>query len=303
MPRDYAIIDVFTDKALTGNPLAVILNASGLEEKTMQTIAQEFNLSETVFVFPPKAPTDPTPIRIFTPQHELPFAGHPTVGTAILLGHERFQNFNGELNAVITLNQTIGVVRCGLVLRSNSSSYSEFDIPKLPKQLDLPFGLDEIATALNIEPSEIGFENHVPTKFDAGVPFYFVPVRNLEIIRQTKPNLEYWSSLFGSEGSDSVFVYTRETLTRNSNFHARMFAPSMGIPEDPATGSAVAAFSGVINLFDQLPEGIHKVRVEQGYEINRPSQIDLEIEIGGSEIKNVRIGGHAIIIARGKLFV
>ena len=303
MPREYAVVDVFTDKALSGNPLAVILNATGFEDKTMQSIAREFNLSETVFVFPAKSESHPTPIRIFTPQYELPFAGHPTVGTAILLGHARFQNFEGEQNAVITLEQKIGIVRCGVVLRSNGSSYSEFDVPKLPQQYDLPFSLDEIATAINVEPSEIGFENHVPTKFGVGAPFYFVPVRNLEVIRQVKPNLASWSSLFESEDSDSVYIYTRETTTRNSNFHARMFSPSMGIIEDPATGSAVAAFSGLVNLFDELPEGNHKIRIEQGYEMKRPSQIDLEIEIGGSEVNNVRIGGHATIIARGEMFV
>ena len=303
MARKYAIIDVFTDKALAGNPLAVVLDSSGLDNNTLQSIAQEFNLSETVFVFPPESQSQPIPIRIFTPQQELPFAGHPTVGTSILLGHERFQNFDEEQNAVITLELQIGVVRCGVILKSNSPSFSEFDVPNLPQQFDAPFSIDEIAASLNLEPSEIGFENHIPTKFNAGVAFNFIPIRNLEIIRQSRPNLEYWSSLFENEECDNMFVYTRETLSRNSNFHARMFAPSMGIMEDPATGSAVAAFSGAINLFDDLPTGIHKFHIEQGYEINRPSQIDLEIEVGGNEIKNVRIGGHATIIARGEIFV
>ena len=258
MSREYAIIDVFTDKALAGNPLAVILNSSGLDDVRMQSIAKEFNLSETVFVFPPESLTDPTPIRIFTPQHELPFAGHPTVGTAILLGHERFENFDEKQETIITLQQKIGVVRCSVELRSKLPSYSEFDVPKLPTQFDVPFSQDEFAKAINLSPNEIGFENHLPTKFSAGVPFYFVPVKDLAVIRQAKPNLNFWNSLFGDDDTDSVFVYTRETLGRNSNFHARMFAPSMGILEDPATGSAVAAFSGAIHLFDDFPEGIHK---------------------------------------------
>ncbi|MBO6930651.1 MAG: PhzF family phenazine biosynthesis protein, partial [Roseibium sp.] len=133
MSRHYAILDVFTNKSLAGNPLAVVLDSEGLSDEQMQKIAGEFNLSETVFVFPPENPGQSASMRIFTPKVELPFAGHPTVGTAILTAMERFGDVSGEQDSVVVLKQKIGAVRCAVILRENAAAFAEFDVPKLPE--------------------------------------------------------------------------------------------------------------------------------------------------------------------------
>lgn len=303
MTRRYAILDVFTDKVLSGNPLAVVLDSEGLDYSQMQSIAAEFNLSETVFVQEAENPAQPTPIRIFTPANELPFAGHPTVGTAMLLALDRLGPIEQEQDAMVVLAQQVGNVRCGIVLKSNSNGYAEFDIPTLPKKREFKENKDAIASALNIEAHEIGFENHRATSYEAGVPFNFVPVHNIGVLEQVIPNLENWNRTFRNGSHDSTFVYCRETRLSDSNFHARMFAPAMGIPEDPATGSAAAAFAGVIAEYDAPRIGNHHYRIEQGFKMGRPSIIKLEIEMKSNNIHSARIGGNAVIVARGELLV
>lgn len=165
--------------------------------------------------------------------------------------------------------------------------------------------LDEsdIATALGLDPWELGFENHAVSCFSAGSPFVFVPVADLTAMRKAKPDGRVWNQAFGTDHSRvGAYLYTRETLYHTSAFHARMFAPEAGIAEDPATGSAAAAFAGVIARFDTPFDGVHRYPIEQGFEMGRPSMIDLEIETRNAELKRVRIGGPAVIIAEGTLW-
>lgn len=304
MSRRYAVLDVFTNQKLSGNPLAVVLDGDGLDDGEMQRIAAEFNLSETVFVKKPDNPTHSARIRIFTPGRELPFAGHPTVGTAILLAEERFGEIERDQDAVIVLEETIGTVRCGVKLKPNAAGFAEFDCPKMATPHGISLGdKSEVAAALNLNASDIGFENHRPTAFEAGVPYAFVPVRNMAALQRAKPDLRNWTAAFGNGDHNSAYVYCRETQMHDAGFHARMFAPTMGIVEDPATGSAVAAFAGVVHTHDDLPDGTHFIRIEQGFEMNRPSLIDLEIDIQKGALKATRIGGQAILVARGELFI
>lgn len=303
MARRYAILDVFTNKALSGNPLAVVLDAEGLSDERMQAIAKEFNLSETVFVLPADNPGHSADIRIFTPTVELPFAGHPTVGTAILMAMERFGEMTGEQDAVVVLKEKIGAVRCAVVLKENAAAFAEFDVPKLPESAGPSRDKELVAAALSLEPSDISFENHVPSRYQVGAPFTFVPVRDLDVLARARPDLAMWEKAFGNGGHNDAYVYCRETRAHESAFHARMFAPQMGITEDPATGSAAAAFAGAVHFFDELPNGTHLIRIEQGFEMGRPSLIDLEIDIENGVMHAVRIGGQATLVARGELFV
>ncbi|MEP1932884.1 MAG: PhzF family phenazine biosynthesis protein [Roseibium sp.] len=303
MSRRYAILDVFTNKALTGNPLAVVLDSEGLSDEQMQKIAGEFNLSETVFVFPPENPGHSATMRIFTPKMELPFAGHPTVGTAILLATDRFSDISGEQDSVVVLKQQIGTLRCAVILRENAAAFAEFDVPRLPEPAGPTQNNDLIAAALNLEPTDLGFENHAPSRFQVGPPFTFVPVRDLEALSRAKPVAAMWQKGFGSEDHNHAYIYCRETRSHDSAFHARLFAPDMGIPEDPATGSAAAAFAGVVNYYDGLTAGTHHIRIEQGFEMGRPSLIDLEIDVENGSMHAIRIGGQATLVARGELFI
>jgi len=296
MERRYKVFDVFTEKPLAGNPLAVVLRSDGLDAAAMQAVAREFNLSETVFVMPPESPAHSARIRIFTPAQELPFAGHPTVGTAVCLALERL---GGDGDAVIVLEEKVGLVRCG-VRCSGRGGFAEFDCPKLPERAGESPTKVLAGAALGLRPVDIGFENHVPSAWSAGVPYYFVPVGNQAALGEAAPNSAEWRAAFGS---GAAFVYTSETEGHGHAFRARMFAPEIGIREDPATGSAVAAFAGAIVEFDALLDGEHAAIVEQGYEMGRPSLIRLEMTVEGGSLVNVRIGGHAVEIADGILRV
>jgi len=280
--------------------LAVVADAAGLDDRRMQAIAAEFNLSETVFVLPPDNPVHSARIRIFTPARELPFAGHPTVGTAVHLA--RAKAGAGRREMVLVLEEKVGPIRCGVFLGDGRGGHAIFDAPRKPELVAAQFDRDALAAALGLLPAEIGFENHVPAAFSAGLPYAFVPVRDLDAIARAKPNIGAWAAAFTGEAA-AAYVYCRETEGSGRHFHARMFAPTFGIGEDPATGSAAAALPGVVHRFDGPPAGSHRYVIEQGFEMGRPSLITIEIDIEGGEVVAARIGGDAVVVAEGTIEV
>jgi trans-2,3-dihydro-3-hydroxyanthranilate isomerase len=303
----YHVLDVFTEQRFCGNPLAVVLDADGLADAQMQVIAREFNLSETVFVLKAESRAHSARVRIFTPAAELPFAGHPTVGTAVLLAELRAQapsNDNaGARDALIVLEQGIGPVRVGVRLRPDRAPFADFDAPRLPAEAGGLATADRLAAALGLIPGEIGFENHRPTRFAAGNSFAFVPVASLETIAKARVASAHWAAALGGQGLVGAFLYCRETEHTTSSFHARMFAPDFGLVEDPATGSAAAAFGGVVHRFDALPDGSHRRVIEQGFEMGRPSLITVSVGVDGGKLASVRVGGHAVRVAEGTIAV
>ncbi len=299
----YHVLDVFTDTRFGGNPLAVVLAADDLDGGRMQTIAREFNLSETVFVLEPQNKLHTARVRIFTPTSELPFAGHPTVGTAALLAELKSSSPAGAGDALVVLEAPIGTLRVGVRMRADAASFAEFDAPKLPEESGALPSLDRLAAALSLIPAEIGFENHRPTKFAAGNTVAFVPVASLEAIAKARVASHHWDSAMKGQGLLGVFLYCRQTVHTTSSFHARFFGPDFGVPEAPATGSAAVGFAGVIHRFDALPDGTHKRVVEQGYEMGRPSLICLSLQVTRGTLDAVRIGGHAVRVAEGKIEV
>jgi trans-2,3-dihydro-3-hydroxyanthranilate isomerase len=294
-------LDVFTERRFGGNPLAVVHDADALDGKQMQTIARELNLSETVFLLKPANAAHSAKARIFTPGRELPFAGHPTVGTAILLAELRAPLANGQRDAIIVLEQGIGTVRVGVRLRAGQVPFAEFDAPKLPEMTGTLAARDRLADALGLLPREIGFENHTALRVAAGNKFAFVPVTSLEAIARARINAALWPGTFPQSEIDGVYLYTRQCLHTGSAFHARMFAPQLGVPEDPATGSAAVGLAGVVNEFDGLPDGPHKRVIEQGHEMGRPSSIALTLIVEGGKLATVRIGGNAVRVVEGRL--
>ena len=301
MPLPYVVLDVFTDKVLAGNPLAVVLDADGLDGERMQAIAREFNLSETVFVMTPTNPAHSAAVRIFTPGSELPFAGHPTIGTAVLLAKRRIGDTDREQDVITVLEEKIGIVRCGVVLRPDGSAYAEFDAPRIAQPAGDAADKEMIAAALGLTKSEIGFENHKPSRFEAGMTATFVPVHGLDAMAKIRLDRGLWKDAFGADEHQIAYVYCRDAVLHDCQFHARCFAPMLGIEEDPATGSAAAAFAGVVKHFDEPRDGTHEVRIEQGVEMGRPSIIRLEIDIEGGTMHTVRIGGQAVLFAEGEL--
>ena len=298
MARDYAIYDVFTGTQLAGNPLAVVFDGEGLSDIRMQAIAGEFNLSETVFVRPPDNPAHTANLRIFTPGRELPFAGHPTVGAAVALAER--QRGTGDLDLVSVLEEKVGPVRCAVRLGASGANFAEFDLPKMSEAMDMTLDAQSVADALCISAADIGFENHTLSVWTAGVPYALVPVRDLSVAASIRFDPPRALAVFGTM---SVYVYCRGGVDHLASFHARMFAPDLGISEDPATGSAVAAMSGAIRHFDALAPGHHALMIEQGVEMGRPSQIHLRIESGIKGIEHARIGGQAVKIAEGRLLL
>ncbi len=301
MTRRFHTLDVFTETRFTGNPLAVVLEAEGLTDTQMQTIAREFNLSETLFVFPPDNPAHWAKVRIFTPTKELPFAGHPMVGAGALLAAQKLGPVTERREAIVVLEAQIGPVRIGVSLTPDAPPFAEFDLPQMPQAKEDVPSRDDLSLLFGLATGEIGFENHEPSRFSAGVDFLFVPVRNLRVLESVLLNAAAWHSILGDEPS-GAYLYCRETMRADSAFHARMFAPLLGVTEDPATGSAAAAFAGVIARFDQPVAGTHAYVIEQGYEMGRPSHISLELVMDGG-LHAVRIGGHAVSVSEGVLEV
>lgn len=301
MRLKFHTLDVFTEKRFGGNPLAVVLGADALDSQRMQAIAREFNLSETVFVLKPANPMHTARIRIFTPASEIPFAGHPTVGAATLLGADRVGSLGGSHSALVALEEGIGTVRIGVRLKSGEPAFAEFDAPKLPEDLGGVPSVDDIAGAVGLIPSEIGFENHRASRFSAGLAFTMIPVRSLEAIGRARVVSDRWDRVFGKDGA--VYLYCRETVLKTASFHARMFGPGLGVYEDPATGSAAAAFAAVVQRFDAPPSAEHRYLIEQGMEMGRPSLIHLSLLIEGDKLSTVRIGGHAVRVTDGEIEV
>ena len=300
MKRHFVTLDVFTGTRCAGNPLAVVLDGEGLSTEQMQATAREFNLSETVFLLPAEDQNHTAKLRIFTPASELPFAGHPTIGTAVQLAVSKFgQPENGQ-EAILVLDEKIGPVRVGVKLSPEQPAFAEFDLPKFSAPHGEPPSDDNLCAALGLTHGEIGFENHKPSQWAAGMPFVFVPLRDLETVRKASVNLAAWKESFAGH-PDEVFIYCRETISKDHQFHGRMFAPQIGILEDPATGAAAAAFSGVIRHFDNPTDGTHSYQVEQGYEMGRPSILRIEIEIKNSEQHAARVGGHAVFVSEGTI--
>lgn len=297
MRRRFVTLDVFTKHRFAGNPLAVVLESDGLDKDAMQAIAREFNLAETVFVMQPAEPEHRAALRIFTPKAELPFAGHPTVGTAVLLGC--MSGYNRGVHDMV-LEETVGLVRCTVEAQGKEHGHASFILPRLPELAGDAVTVEEAAGALGLNPDEIGFG--APSRWSAGVPAHFVPVRDLEAIGRAGPAVSF-EATFGREGRAVVYLYCGETRDPAHQFHARMFAPGLGIQEDPATGAAAAAFAGVVMDTAHPADGEHRFAIEQGYEMGRPSQIELGMVVEGGVLTRATIGGNAILVSDGHIEV
>ena len=288
MRRRFHTLDVFTDEPLSGNPLAVILDAEGLDSGRMQAIAREFNLSETVFALEPRDPVNSARIRIFTPGRELPFAGHPTIGTAVLLAETRGPEIVGRQDLALVLEEEVGLVHC-VARRVRGRSRATFTLPRLPAETGFTGSIESLATSLSIDAAEIGFDRHSPTVMSAGVPYTMVPLKSVACVDRAWPDLARWPDDL------ETFVYARD----GEGYYARMFAPTFGINEDPATGSAAAAFAGALMRFENLGDGDHSVPIRQGVAMGRPSLIVLGLDIVDGTLASATIGGGAVMVSQG----
>ena len=295
MRRAYRLLDVFTETPLAGNPLAVVLDADGLDDRRMQAIAGEFNLPETVFVFSPRDPVNTAALRIFTPGRELPFAGHPTVGAAALIAHLRAPQMLAAQDLRLVLEEKVGDVVCVARHRRGQALAASFTLARLPEELGPPPPADDIAAGLGLAPSDIGFGAHRPSAYSAGAEFVFAPLASVEALGRVDPDRRRW----GENQAPALYCYAPGG--DGVGYRARMFAAGWGIREDPATGSAAAAFAGVLMRFAPPGDGDHTVVIDQGVEMGRPSRIALGLEVEGGVLTSATIGGSAVIVGEGTL--
>lgn len=291
----FATCDVFTNQRYTGNPLAIVEAADDLSTAQMQTIAREFNLSETIFVQSPDNPDHTAKVRIFFPTAEIPFAGHPTIGCAIHLAKQR--NEGADWDDQITLEEVAGLVPVTVSCRDGQIR-AEFTAPQIPVPLGGDTSADLIGPALGLSAGQVGYGNHVPRVWKAGPDFLFVPLAGPHALAAAKPTGPAWAEL-ARNTNESVFVYTP---AGDRTFRTRMFAPDHGVPEDPATGSASAIFAAQLLVGGELdPDGTSAFTLVQGVEMGRPSTIGLSIDCAGGKIAAIRIAGSAVPVTTGQI--
>ena len=293
MKLNYLLLDVFTQERFAGNPLAVVCKADGLLDDEMQAIAREFNLSETVFLLKPQAERNSAAVRIFTPMTELPFAGHPTVGAAVVLG------LNNKVSAV-RLEEKIGLITALFEKTDKSSGEARFALPQLPEQVGKLDNMLGIAQALGIDPEEIGCGPYRPTVYSAGVVFHLVPVRDAAVLRRARPNMAAWNEVF-PHGRHSVYLFTMTPEEQGNDIAARMFAPGLGVAEDPGTGSAAAALIGLLSEHVNIGTGQIDLVIRQGVEMGRPCRITIQLRKERDRLVHGGIGGHAVVVGEGCL--
>lgn len=283
---EFHVYDVFTDRAFSGNPLAVVMGADGLSTAQMQTIARQFNLSETIFVQTPEEPDHSARVRIFFPTAEIPFAGHPTIGCA--------QHLSGGKNGLITLE-----TRAGLVPVTISGGLAELIAPRMPLPHRGQAEVAMVAEALGRPEASIGFGGHALGIWQGGPAFLFVPLAGLDDLARARPVEPAWSALMAAAHVDSAYLYTRTA----DGIRARMFSPTAGIPEDPATGSASALLSAQLLAAGELAEGETRITLRQGVEMGRPSRIGLTTVVEDGALVQIRVSGRAAKVAEGRIAI
>ncbi|MFO1100253.1 MAG: PhzF family phenazine biosynthesis protein [Xanthobacteraceae bacterium] len=294
MRRAFVTADVFTTTKGAGNPLAVVLDCAGLSDAQMQMIAREFNISETTFVLLPKAPDRAAFVRIFTPARELPFAGHPVIGTAVVLAERHRAQSSAPLSRMV-LEVPLGVVDVEIGDDPRGATSATCAIPKLPVMHSPSPTAAQVAAALSLPPADIAADRAIET-WDAGYAVVFAALKSPDAVSRARVDLPNWPSAAQFGRATSIYPYA---VTGNGRFYARMFAPTLGIPEDPATGGAVAALAGHLHACAALGDGLHHATIEQGVDMGRPSQINLEMQVAQGQLKRVRIGGSAVQFLSG----
>ena len=298
----YHILDVFTDRAFGGNQLAVFTDGRGLSESLMQAIAREMNLSETTFVLPPRDAKNDYWVRIFTPGNELPMAGHPTIGTAFILARAGFIQPSGPATTIV-FEEGVGPVPVSIGWKEDAPGFIEMrqPLPKFGPRFD---DAKSIAEMLSLDPRDI-LETNLPMEVvSCGVPFLFVPIGSLAAMERIRFRLDLWERTLRGFAAESVFVFTKGGQFAGSAVHSRMFAPGLGVNEDPATGGA----SGPLGCYLVchrviLSEGELQCVSEQGVELGRPSFIKIRIKHSRDEITEVHVGGMCHYMGAGALEV
>lgn len=290
----YTICDVFTESPFGGNQLAVLPQAEGLSGRQMQRIAREFNFSESSFVLPPES-GHTRKVRIFTPVREVPFAGHPNIGTAFALARAgEFGDFGRSTR--VSFEEKAGVVAITVEKDSKGKIFCELTAPQ-DLSMGEPLPREKAAAAASLEPDDIVTAVHPPQEASVGLAFVIVQVRDSAALARASANIAAMRELATSDGRASTFLYC--SGSGDVDIRARMFAPLSGVPEDPATGSANCALAGLLTHYNGAVEGDFKWRIAQGVEMGRPSILEASTEKRDGKIAAIRIGGACAFFSEG----
>ena len=299
MTYSYHTADVFTDTPFGGNQLAVLPDAAGLTDEQMLAITREFNLSETVFVFPPDDPKNTRRLRIYTPSGELPFAGHPTVGTAYVLAQTGEITLTGEETRII-FEEGVGPVPVLIRARAGKPVFTQLSAARIPERRPASIDAAGLAEVLSLDPSDIrSDEPFVPEAVSVGVPFLFVPLRSIDALGRARVREDVWERSLKKSWAPDIYLFVE---TGDGVVRSRMFGPKVGVSEDPATGSAAAGFGGYLAARSSKRDGTLKTLIHQGVEMGRPSRLEVETDVVGGEVKAVRVGGASVLVSSGELF-
>jgi trans-2,3-dihydro-3-hydroxyanthranilate isomerase len=293
----YLICDVFTDTRFGGNQLAVLPEAEGLSDGQMQQIAREFNFSETTFVLPAQAGYDRR-VRIFTPSQEVPFAGHPNIGTAFVLATL------GEFGPLaeprrVTFEEGAGLVPVAIHRRDGVRIWCELTAPQ-SLALGQTVSAQSVASAVSLAADDIITASHLPRVASVGLPLLLAELIDREALARARPDIPGFEGL-AAEGIDPPFVHLYTRVSDDFDLRARMFAPLDGIPEDPATGSANCALAGLLSQIDPAADATFSWRIAQGVEMGRPSVLEARTEKRAGAVVNVWIGGDSVLVSEGFL--
>jgi len=296
MQRRYITVDVFTERAFGGNPLAVVLDAQDLSTAQMQAIATEFNYSETTFVLPPKDRAHDAQVRIFTVRSEIPFAGHPNVGTAFVLATRA-----ANPPARMEFEEKGGLVPVEILTRQGKVVGAELTAPQ-PLHRLAQFSAGQAAACLSLSAAEVRTDRHPPQIVSVGLPFLMVEVSSRDALKRAKPDALAFAETFPRDGSDAVYFYTRDVPANEkpSDLQARMFHPGAGgLSEDPATGSATAAAAALFADLDSMRDGELNWRIGQGVDMGRPSLLEARVRKQGGAVTSVHVGGRCVSMMEG----
>jgi trans-2,3-dihydro-3-hydroxyanthranilate isomerase len=296
MQRRYVTVDVFTDRAFGGNPLAVVLDAGGLSTAQMQAIASEFNYAETTFVLPPRDDAHDAQVRIFTVNKEIPFAGHPNVGTAFVLATQATKP-----PARLLFEEGAGLVPVEILKQDGRAIGAELTAPQPLKKLT-QFSAEQAAAVVSLSSADIRTDRHPPQIVSVGLPFLVVELASRDALRRARPDAAAFARTFPCDGSDAVYLYTRDIppAEKTSDLQARMFHPgSSGLSEDPATGSATVAVAALLADLSGERDGELKLRIGQGVDMGRPSLLLTRVRKANGVIESAHVGGACVPMMEG----
>ncbi|MGH6708911.1 MAG: PhzF family phenazine biosynthesis protein [Bradyrhizobium sp.] len=296
MQRRYITVDVFTDRAFGGNPLAVVLDAGGLSTAQMQAIATEFNYSETTFVLPPADPAHDAQVRIFTVRHEIPFAGHPNVGTAFVLATQA-----AAPPARLLFEEKAGLVPVEIMTEGGRVVAAELTAPQKLKRLT-QVSAEQAAACLSLAASDVKTDRHPPQIASVGLPFLIVELTSRDALRRAQPDAAAFAKTLPLDGNDAIYFYTRDVPPGEMplDLQARMLHPgASGLCEDPATGSATGACAALLADLDPMKDGELKLRIGQGVDMGRPSLLLTRVRKQNGAVSSIHVGGSTVQMMEG----